>query len=158
MNTNPYGGRYPGAGRIPQANPSEGGQGGIGSDSLGTQLRDWTSAPILAQILTHGSNAAYNFREVYITSAGTVTARTNGITGSASTNAAYEVNGVTSVNSGTIVELWPQYATPPAWGFVAPGGAANVATTCKTAVVTAYCTSGMLTVVTEQFRVVDVTC
>lgn len=158
MNQNPYENKYPGAGRLPQANPSDGGNAGIGSDSLGTQLRDWTLSPILAQIQTHGSNNAYSFREMFLTSAGTRTPVTNGITGSATSSPAYEVNGITSVNSGTIVQLWPFHGEYPGWGFVSPGGVASVATTCTTVVLSAVCTSGVLTVTTDMIRVVIGTC
>jgi len=143
---------------MPQANPSDGGQAGIGSDSLGKQVRDWSLAPILAQIQTHGTGNAYSFREMFITTAGTVSAQTAGIVGSAASSPAYEVNGVTSVSSGTVVQLWPFHGAYPGWGFVSPGGTASVATTCTTVVLTAYCTSGVVTVVSDMFRTVIGTC
>lgn len=160
MNINPYASKYPGSGHIPQSNPSDGGSAGIGSDSLGTQVRDWSLLPILGQILTHGTSNAYAFQEMFVTDAGTVTLLTNGITGTSATTGgpAYEVNGITSVNSGTVVQLWPYHGEYSGWSFVSPGATANIATTCRTAVTTAYCTSGSLIVVAESFRVVDVTC
>lgn len=158
MNPNPYESKYPGAGKIPQANPSDGGAAGIGSDSLGTQVRDWSIAPILAQIQTHGSGASYSFREMFITSVGTVSVRTNGIVGSAASSPAIEVNGVTSVNSGTVVQLWPFHGAYPTWSFVSPGGSANIATTCRTVAISVQCVSGNLMVTYDVVRVVAEAC
>jgi hypothetical protein len=160
MNINPYANKYPGAGAMPQGNPSDGGSGGIGSDSLGTQFRDWSLNPILAQIQTHGTSNAYAFREMFVTTAGTITAVTNGITGTAATTGgpAFEVNGLTTVNSGTVVQLWPYHGEYSGWSFVNPGGAAAVATTCRTVAVAVTCSGTSLEVTYDLIRVVDSTC
>lgn len=157
---NPYEGRFPGSGVIPQANPSDGGAGGIGSDSLGTQFRDWTRAPILAQIQTHGTNNAYAFRQMYVNASGTVTSQPNGITGTAATTGlpAYEVNGITTVDSGTVVQLWPFHGQYPGWSFVSPGGTANIATTCKTVMTGVTCSGTNLIGTFEVIRIFAETC
>jgi hypothetical protein len=97
---------------------------------------------------------------MFIDTAGVPTAVVNGITGQAATTGvvAYEVNGVTTVNSGTIVQAWPFHGEYPGWSFVNPGGAAAVATTCRTAVIAVTCAGSSLSVTYDLIRVIDSTC
>lgn len=130
--------RYPGPGRPPtatdqarymravdalqQANPSDGGTGGIGVDSGGTQFRDWATNTILAKITGHGTGNAYSWEEVHLVdSTGTFEKLEGGLIGTADVNAAYEVNLRPDVHIGTRVELWPNYGPEPFWTFVFGG-------------------------------------
>lgn len=130
---NPYYSRYPGSGRIPQGNPSDGGSGGFGVDTLGTQFRDWSSPPILARITEHGTDNAYGYEQVIaIDDAAGVAVLEGGIQSDATTTPAYEVNGRTDVAVGTVVVLYPLYGPYVGWSFVTPVSGGNPPTTCIT--------------------------
>lgn len=136
--------RYPGPGRPPtprdtaryqqatdalqQANPSDGGTTGVGIDSSGTQIRDWSVKSILARITSHGADNAYGFEEVYLVDdTGTIDTLDGGLVGDDVDNPAYEVNDSATVANGTVVELWPNYGPEPFWTFTdATGGGGAV--------------------------------
>ncbi len=152
----PYYNRFPGPGRVPQANPSDGGAGGIGADSLGTQFRDWTVPPILARITGHGTDNAYSWQQVALTDdVGTYDDTPSSLSG---TDTAFEANGLTTVVTDTIVELLPNYGTPGYWTFVAPGSSASPPTTCKTVVTDVQCVEGNLVITYDTVRVIDEEC
>ncbi len=106
---------------LQQGNPADGGTGGIGVDSGGTQFRDWRSDSILARITGHGADNAYSWEEVF-NNAGTIETVEGGLFGDDTDNPAYEVNDDSTVADGTVVELWPNYGPEPTWSFVVGGG------------------------------------
>ena len=121
---NPYEERFPQTGRLPLAVPSDGGTGGIGSDGLGTQFRDWSIPPILARITAHSTDNIYSWVQVFLSDdAGTYETLVGGLSG---TDTAFEVNGSSTVDAdpstGVIVELWPTYGTPGFWSFTDNSG------------------------------------
>lgn len=108
---------------LPQANPSEGGTGGIGADMQGTQFRDWSLPKILARITGHGTNNAYSFTQVQADTTAAGWSNFDGaISGNTTTTAAYEANGRTDVATGTIVEMTPTYGSFNGYTFLMPGG------------------------------------
>lgn len=167
-NLNPYANKYPGAGPLPQANPSDGGSIGIGSDMTGTQLRDWSPARYMARVANMVASTAtgylrpgqYGFTAIFANTNGSSQDVPNGFSTDGTTCPAFEMNGLTSVPPGTVVEMWSQYSTYPAWAFVSPTAisGATVSTTCKTVVTAVTCSSGSLMVTYDIVRVVDVAC
>lgn len=138
---NPPDRRYPGPGRPPtatdqgrymrsvdalqQGQGADGGTGGVGIDSQGTQFRDWGAYPILARIDGNAGDNAYGFVEVYIDDTGNPQDTPNGLTSDGTDIPAYEVNDNEDVEDDTIVELWPNYSLPGSLTFTTGSGSAT---------------------------------